>query len=179
MARKEEPVPKTPPRIELRFRLGEAELLECFECLDSPREGRSKKINEGVLTLISAAFIVLYAVKPQEISYMLMAVMSVAALFTMHYYPARRRRRNARESAKQNGQYHIKMWDNGVVLGENTPALRIGEAGDKLYEGKQVFAMFLDGRYRFCVPKRLLKKGDEQWLRGVLESGGLKTIDTK
>lgn len=161
------------PGLELCYQLEEDELLECFRWLDSPREGRARAVNEGVLLLLAALFALLYAVKPQAFHYMVLVVALLATLLAVRYLPQARRRRRARRMARQGGTYRLELRPDGRFQGAGTPVLELGSRGDHLYEGPLTFTLLLGKEHRFCIPKRILTDPQQRCLRTLLEAKGL------
>lgn len=168
--------PESYPGLQLCYQLEENELLECFSCLDSPKQSRARLVNEAILLLLACLFAVLYALNPAAVHYAVLVAALLLTCLAIRHIPPARRRRKARRMARHKGTYRLEIHGDGRVKGADTPLLEIDGNGCRFYESHLVYTLLLGKGYCFCIPKRVLTASQQTGLHHLLLEKGLVMV---
>lgn len=163
---------------DLRYRLTEQELLECFECLDSSKV-KSRKVNGIILLCLAALFTVLFAVDTRAVNYAYLAVLLVIACLLIRFYPRHRYTHAARTAASKGGVYRIRIYDNGCIKSDDSDMIQLSSPANRFYEGETTFTLVIGKAHKFCIPKSALPEPRIAALEAYLTPLGLRHIETQ
>ncbi len=153
-------------KLELQYTILYQEAYEAFYVLASRRTIRTRNITAALLTVITVVMLVLYAKDGIGIHYLFLAICSVALLFYILYQPVISAKRGASKVEKTAGEYKISFYSDGTIQFPNGESLIINEDKySRVVETEKVYALRINANYTVCIPKRILKKEDEEFIR--------------
>ena len=155
-------------KLELQYTLSYQEAYETFYVLASRRSSRTRIITAVLLTAIAIIMLVLFANNGIKIHYLFLAICSIALLFYVLYQPIITAKHGAAKVQKAGGKYRIILFSDGKIRFPNGEELCLKEDKySRVIETENVFAMRIDAYHTVCVPKRILKEKDEQFIRAL------------
>lgn len=144
------------------------EAFEAFYLLTFRRTKRTRILAEIMLTVIAVIMLILYALKPIRIHYLYLTVIAILLLFYLLYYPYAKARKGAKSVVAAKGTYQVGVSSDGKLhFGKKAVPLK-GDKYARAIETKNSFIVRPNQETTVCIPKRILSKSNEDFIREQL-----------
>lgn len=159
----------------LEYRLKNTEIEETLLSLNWRKEGKYKKINIFIMTVIGIIFLVLYNQTPEHIYLLFGVFLIVFVMFYILYVPPFLRKRKAEKMACKNGIYKLKISDDGIFLYNDNCFKSFSKEKWLFFESETVYTLKnMDSV--FCIPKRAFKKNEESRFLFIIQKNNINKI---
>jgi predicted membrane protein len=151
------------------YKLTYEEIYEAFFLLSFRIKKQVRVLFGILLTAIAVIMLVLFALNNTRIYYSYIAVIAILLLFYMIYYPILKSRKGAKIVAENNGFYKVSISSDGTLtLNKNRTPLN-GDKHARAIETVRSFIIRPDAFNTICIPKRIMRKNDIDFVRKVLK----------
>ncbi len=161
----------------LEYELLPKEVEESLLCAAWKKEGRYKRVNVAILSLLGVILIFSYMYNPKEFYLFGLLVMILGLLFYILYGFELKRKNKAEKITARGGIYRIDIQKNGIVGNQTKQEFVKGKS--EVFLSENVITFKIDGNL-FCIPKRVLSsQQSEQILDIVKEHCIVRTVKTE
>lgn len=159
----------------LEYVLKNTEIEEALLSLNWRKEGKYKKINIFIMTMIGVIFLVLYNKTPERVYLLFIVFFIVLILFYILYVPSFLRKRKARKMAYGSGIYKIKISNKGIFSYHDSCLKSFSEGKWLFFESEYIYTLKnIDSI--FCIPKRIFGKNEESEFLFILHKNNINKI---
>ena len=153
-------------RVDLRYRISYDEAYEAFKAVASRRSNTARTAVTAVLAAITCVLLVLFARESAAVHYLFLAVCSILLMFYLIYQPVISARRGASQVSKTAGEYHVVLHDNATMdLPDESDIDLRADKFARIVETENVFAIRPDTQHTVCIPKRILKDNEKDFIK--------------
>lgn len=153
------------------YSLSYDEAYEAFKNISERGNAKLRKLATIGVACIAVFLLVGFALDSTKIHFIYTAFFAVTILALLVYGPVVRARKGAAKVAKINGSYQVRITDAGqVILPRMNPAPLAVDKNSRAIETENIFVIRTDSSTTICLPKRMMKNGQEDEIRQILKT---------
>lgn len=164
--------------LKLKYQLSEKEYEEALLCLDWKKEGKARNINMAIVTILGILVLIVYIMDPGRFYCLILLAVIIIVLFAMAYSPRHKRKKRAKELARQKGTFMVEFLDHSLRYGHSSTEVSPIKGESQLLRSENLCVLKL-GNEVFIIPKRILKPGEERQIREWAQALGVETINIR
>lgn len=154
-----------------QYKLNYDEAYETFLLLSTKWSRKVRLIITTAVIAIAVVLLILYFLDSRKAHLFFIAIVAIALLGYMLYFPPIKAKRGAARVQKTGGTYKIVLTADGQVVLPNSQSIPLnGDKQSRVLETERIFAIRADRLNTICIPKRVIKKADEENVRTLLKS---------
>lgn len=156
---------------EFIYRLTYDEAYETFFLISMKWSPKARKIIGAILTAITVGMLSVYYLDSRKIHYFFIIIFAILMLYYLIYIPVLKAKKGAKEVARKNGTYKIKLTDKGkIVLSGTDESELLGDKDARAIETKTLFVLRTDKSTTICLPKRIMKQDEIEDVREIIKA---------
>jgi len=157
-----------PKMLDLTYNLTYDEIYEALVLFAGRKEGWLKLVQVIIMELISISCLIIYAMDTRNILSLMVAVIALAASFTIIYMPKVKRKKIALLGYGPQNIYKVRISNESIEM-ESEGLIELSpKVLTKAYESAMVFTI-KSSMLTLCIPKRILSGNEAAWLASTLK----------
>ncbi len=172
----DEPAPEKPKKrqvskdtlLHMDYKLTFEQVYETFTLLGN-RSRVLRNVQIIVLGLAAVVCLLAYFIYGGNYSFLLGIVVVLTCAGFIFFVPDSKRKKQAKKVMEMNPIYKLKLYKDGTLESPLQGKVKIKDDPKAVsFEGPTVFALGLEGKFSYCLPKEYLNEEETEGLRQVL-----------
>lgn len=153
-----------------RYQLTYEEAYNAFLALAVRWKKKTKYAVMTAMVAVTVAIMTMFALHPDRYYYFTIVIFAVILTSYVFYSPMLKARKGAKQVAKIDGIYEIKLTNDGkIIMGNSSQELDLkGDKNSRALELKDSFAIRMNGDITVCIPKRVMNESQQNAVRKIL-----------
>lgn len=154
-----------------QYKLNYNEAYETFLLLSTKWSRKVRLIITAAVIVIAVVMMILYFMDGTKAHLFFIAILAIALVAYMLYFPPLKARKGAARVAKTGGTYKIVLTADGRIVLPNQESVPLnGDKQSRVLETENVFAIRADRLTTICIPKRVVRKADLDGVREIFRT---------
>lgn len=155
--------------LRLQYNLTREEIEETLLCLNHRREGRFRKVNMWIVSILGVVVLAAYIRNPGQTFLFFLLCAVILLLFYLTYGLEHKRKKRARQMEQQGGEYRLQITDTMVGYGDKGDTMPFSQVKKmEVYSSQHMYIWKADQTV-FAIPKRALAKVEEEELMRIVK----------
>lgn len=156
-------------RYTFHYKLSYDEAYNAFMSLAFRWKKKTKYAIMAALVIVTIFMMILFAMDPDKFYYFFIVIIAVLLTAYVFYYPSLKARKGAKQVARVNGTYEVKLTTDGkITLGREEEQTIKADAKSRAIELQDSFAIRVDALTTVCLPKRIMNENQIDAVRNIL-----------